>query len=135
MKSGFSKLSKKKKIDWVIENLLHNNVEAKRLLEQYHLSDSELQKIHDDFSENTLSNFLLPLGVAPNFLIDGKDYTIPMVVEESSVVAAACNAAKFWYKRGGFKTKIIDTKKSGQVHFFFNGKNKDLFKFFDEIMS
>ena len=110
MKSGFSKLSKKKKIDWVIENLLHNNVEAKRLLEQYHLSDSELQKIHDDFSENTLSNFLLPLGIAPNFLIDGKDYTIPMVVEESSVVAAACNAAKFWYERGGFKTKIIDTK-------------------------
>ena len=79
MKSGFSKLSKKKKIDWVIENLLHNNVEAKRLLERYHLSDSELQKIHDDFSENTLSNFLLPLGVAPNFLIDGKDLTIPMV--------------------------------------------------------
>ena len=135
MKSGFSKLSKKKKIDWVIENLLHNNVEAKRLLEQYHLSNSELQKIHDDFSENTLSNFLLPLGVAPNFLIDGKDYTIPMVVEESSVVAAACNAAKFWYKRGGFKTKIIDTKKSGQVHFLFKGKKKDLFNFFDAIKS
>ena len=135
MKSGFSKLSKKKKIDWVIENLLHNNVEAKRLLEQYHLSDSELQKIHDDFSENTLSNFLLPLGVAPNFLIDGKDYTIPMVVEESSVVAAACNAAKFWYERGGFKTKIIDTKKSGQVHFLFKGKKKDLFNFFDAIKS
>ncbi|MFL2608960.1 MAG: hydroxymethylglutaryl-CoA reductase, degradative [Cryomorphaceae bacterium] len=135
MKSGFSKLSKKKKIDWVIENFLHNSVEAKRLLEQYHLSDSELQKIHDDFSENTLSNFLLPLGVAPNFLIDGKDYIIPMVVEESSVVAAACNAAKFWYKRGGFKTKIIDTKKSGQVHFLFDGNKKDLFKFFVEIKS
>lgn len=135
MKSGFSKLSKKKKIDWVIENFLHNSVEAKRLLEQYHLSDSELQKIHDDFSENTLSNFLLPLGVAPNFLIDGKDYIIPMVVEESSVVAAACNAAKFWYKRGGFKTKIIDTKKSGQVHFLFDGNKKDLFKFFVKIKS
>ena len=135
MKSGFSKLSKKKKIDWVIENFLHNNIEAKRLLEQYHLSDSELQKIHDDFSENTLSNFLLPLGVAPNFLIDGKDYIIPMVVEESSVVAAACNAAKFWYKRGGFKTKIIDTKKSGQVHFLFDGNKKDLFKFFVKIKS
>ena len=53
-----------------------------------------------------------------------------MVVEESSVVAAACNAAKFWYKRGGFKTKIIDTKKSGQVHFLFTGKKKDLFNLF-----
>ena len=135
MKSGFSKLSKKEKIDWVIDNLLHNKIEAKGLLEQYHLSDKELQKIHDDFSENTLSNFLLPLGVAPNFLIDGKDFTIPMVVEESSVVAAACNAAKFWYQRGGFKTKIIDTKKTGQVHFLFNGNKKDLFKFFNEIKS
>ena len=116
MKSGFSKLSKKGKIDWVIENFLYNSIEAKRLLEQYHLSESELQKIHDDFSENTLSNFLLPLGVAPNFLIDGKDYIIPMVVEESSVVAAACNAAKFWYERGGFKTKIIDTAKQIQTY-------------------
>ena len=133
MQSGFSKLTKKEKINWVVDNLFSNNIEAKKLLEQYHLSNSELQKIHDDFSENTLSNFLLPLGVAPNFLIDGKDLTIPMVVEESSVVAAACNSAKFWYKRGGFKTKIIGTKKTGQVHFLFDGNKKDFIIFFDKI--
>ena len=112
---------------------LINDIEAKKLLEQYHLSNSDLQKIHDDFSENTLSNFLLPLGVAPNFLIDGKDLTIPMVVEESSVVAAACNSAKFWYKRGGFKTKIIGTEKTGQDHFLFDGNKKDFINFFDKI--
>ncbi len=133
MQSGFSKLTKKEKINWVVDKLFSNNIEAKKLLEQYHLSNSELQKIHDDFSENTLSNFLLPLGVAPNFLIDGKDLTIPMVVEESSVVAAACNSAKFWYKRGGFKTKIIGTKKTGQVHFLFDGNKKDFIIFFDKI--
>tara|TARA_B100000886_G_scaffold337835_1_gene299393 strand:+ start:142 stop:1446 length:1305 start_codon:yes stop_codon:yes gene_type:complete len=133
MKSGFSKLTKNEKINWVIDKLFVDDVEAKKLLEQYHLSNSELQKIHDDFSENTLSNFLLPIGVAPNFLIDSKDFILPMVVEESSVVAAACNSAKFWYKRGGFKTKIIGTKKTGQVHFLFDGNKKEFFKFFEKI--
>jgi hydroxymethylglutaryl-CoA reductase len=111
-------LTKEEKINWLVDKVFLNNIEAKKLLEQYHLSNSDLQKIHDDFSENTLSNFLLPLGVAPNFLIDGKDLTIPMVVEESSVVAAACNSAKFWYKRGGFKTKIIGTEKNRSSSFF-----------------
>ena len=133
MKSGFSKLTKKEKINWVVDKLFVKDAEAKKLLQQYQLTNSELQKIHDDFSENTLSNFILPFGVAPNFLIDGKDLTIPMVIEESSVVAAACNAAKFWYERGGFKTKIIDTKKSGQVHFLFDGKKKDFLNFFSRI--
>ena len=133
MKSGFSKLTKKEKINWVVDKLFVDDVESKKLLEQYHLSNSDLQKIHDDFSENTLSNFLLPLGVAPNFLIDGKDFILPMVVEESSVVAAACNSAKFWYKRGGFKTRIIGTKKTGQVHFLFDGNKKEFFKFFEKI--
>ena len=133
MKNGFSKLTKEEKINWLVDKVFINDIEAKKLLEQYHLSNSDLQKIHDDFSENTLSNFLLPLGVAPNFLIDGKDLTIPMVVEESSVVAAACNSAKFWYKRGGFKTKIIGTEKTGQVHFLFDGNKKELFNFFTKI--
>ena len=133
MKNGFSKLTKEEKINWLVDKVFINDIEAKKLLEQYHLSNSDLQKIHDDFSENTLSNFLLPLGVAPNFLIDGKELTIPMVVEESSVVAAACNSAKFWYKRGGFKTKIIGTEKTGQVHFLFDGNKKELFNFFTKI--
>ena len=53
-----------------------------------------------------------------------------MAIEESSVVAAACKSAKFWSKRGGFKTEIINTTKSGQVHFKYNGSSKKIFKFF-----
>ena len=62
-------------------------------------------KSHDEFIENTISNFYIPLGVAPNFLINKKLYSLPMAIEESSV--AASNSAKFWSTRGGFKTEII----------------------------
>ena len=79
---GFSRLSKKEKIDWIESNYFRN--QSISILEKYWNNDKALQKIHDEFTENTLSNFYLPLGVAPNFLIDGKDYTIPMVIEESS---------------------------------------------------
>jgi hydroxymethylglutaryl-CoA reductase len=75
----------------------------------------------DGFSENTLSNFPMPFGVAPNFVINGKTYAIPMVIEESSVVAAASSAAKYWMKRGGFKTQVLGTSKIGQLHFKWKG--------------
>ncbi|MBT7623782.1 MAG: hydroxymethylglutaryl-CoA reductase, partial [Flavobacteriaceae bacterium] len=130
---GFSKLSKQEKIDWINSNYFHNNNNSYNLLKQYWNSDLDLQRIHDEFAENTISNFIIPLGVAPNFLIDGIDYTIPMAIEESSVVAAACKAAKFWRKRGGFKTKIVNFKKTGQVHFIFNGNKETLSKFFKKI--
>ena len=130
---GFSKLSKQEKIDWINSNYFHNNNNSYNLLKQYWNSDLDLQRIHDEFAENTISNFIIPLGVAPNFLIDGIDYTIPMAIEESSVVAAACKAAKFWRKRGGFKTKIINFKKTGQVHFIFDGNKETLNNFFNTI--
>ena len=130
---GFSKLSKQDKIAWINSTYFHNNKNSYNLLKQYWNSDLDLQRIHDEFAENTISNFILPLGVAPNFLIDGIDYTIPMAIEESSVVAAACKAAKFWRKRGGFKTKIINFKKTGQVHFIFDGNKETLKKFFYKI--
>ena len=56
-----------------------------------------------------------------------------MVIEESSVIAAACKAAKFWRNKGGFKTEILDFKKTGQVHFVFKGDKNKLFKFFNTI--
>ena len=87
--SGFSKLSKKEKINWLIENYFHNQSETLKTITQYWNSDTALQQLHDDFIENTISNFYMPFGIAPNFVINNKDYVIPMVVEESSVVAAA----------------------------------------------
>jgi len=105
---GFSKFTKSEKIDWITKTHFKNAKQAKKQLESYWSLDSKLQARHEEFIENTLSNFYLPLGVAPNFLINGDIYTLPMVIEESSVVAAAANAAKFWSKRGGFKTKVIN---------------------------
>ena len=131
MKDGFSKLTKSEKIDWVIENFFNSSNDDIEILKQYWSEDEELQKIHDEFSENTLTNFFIPLGIAPNFLIDNKNYTIPMAIEESSVVAAACKSAKFWSKRGGFKTEIINVIKTGQVHFKFNGDKNKLYEFFE----
>lgn len=121
---NFSKFSKEKKIDWLLKNYLDNDLIYKDLLLKYLNSDSSIQKLHDNFSENTLSNFYLPFSIAPNFLIDGKIYAIPMVVEESSVVAAASKAAKFWFDKGGFKTKILSTVKLGHTHFIFDPKNQ-----------
>ena len=65
--------------------------------------------------ENVLGTFELPLGVAVNFLINGKDYIIPMVIEESSVIAAASNAAKIARIKGGFTTISTDPLMIGQI--------------------
>jgi hydroxymethylglutaryl-CoA reductase len=130
---GFSKLSKEEKINWITTTYFSNPKEAKEILLNYWNSNESLQKLHDEFIENTLTNFYLPYGVAPNFIINGKSYTIPMAIEESSVVAAASKAAKFWGERGGFKTTIINTEKIGQVHFLFNGSAEKLITFFNQI--
>lgn len=131
--SGFSKLSKEEKINWIAYTHFSNPEEAVKTIKKYWNSDSELQQLHDEFIENTITNFYLPLGVAPNFLINGKNYTIPMAIEESSVVAAASKAAKFWSNRGGFKATVINSEKIGQVHFIYNGKKETLEQFFKTI--
>ena len=131
--SGFSKFTKVEKIDWLISNHFQDNPSAKANLERYWNSDAALQKLHDEFTENTISNFYLPFGIAPNFLINNKIKVIPMTIEESSVVAAASNAAKFWMQRGGFKAKVISTTKVGQVHFMFHGEFSEIESLFETI--
>ena len=128
--TGFSKLSKEEKIDWLVKTFFTDAESAKNTLEQYSNSDEKLQELHDDFIENTISNYYLPYGVAPNFVINGKEYVVPMVTEESSVVAAASLVAKFWSNRGGFKAEVLSTKKIGQVHFMFEGDLDDLQNYF-----
>src|SRR5690606_26605519 len=131
--NGFSKLDKNAKIDWLVNTYFKGNHEVTRTLKQYWNTDELLQKLHDEFIENTISNFYLPIGIAPNFRINDQMYALPMVVEESSVVAAAANAAKYWMKRGGFRTRIINTEKIGQVHFLFKGNTDKLQDFIDVI--
>lgn len=133
--SGFSKLSKSEKIDWIVSHYLSNSKSAKQTITQYFNADQKLQQLHDEFIENTITNYYLPLGVAPNFVINNKTYAIPMAIEESSVVAAASNAAKFWMQRGGFKAKVLSTTKIGQVHFVFTGNFEDLIQYFNTIKS
>lgn len=132
--SGFSKLTKKDKIYWLAKNFLYANpVEILKEFADYWHDNVEAQKLLDGFSENTLTNFPVPFGIAPNFKINGNIYAVPMVIEESSVVAAASNAAKFWLSRGGFKAEVLATKKVGQVHFTYKGEPKKLFNFFEDI--
>ncbi len=131
--AGFSKLSKEEKINWIANTYFTNPNEAISLIKNYWNADQKLQQLHDDFIENTISNFYLPLGVAPNFLINDKFFTIPMAIEESSVVAAASKSAKYWSERGGFKTTVINTEKIGQVHFIYCGEYSKLEFFFKKI--
>ncbi|APZ44908.1 hydroxymethylglutaryl-CoA reductase, degradative [Polaribacter reichenbachii] len=130
--SGFSKFTKEEKINWLTENYFHNQTETVNIIKQYWNVDTKLQELHDDFIENTISNFYMPFGVAPNFVINDRTYVIPMVVEESSVVAAASLVGKFWSTRGGFKTTVISTTKIGQVHFMFAGNKNDLETYFNQ---
>lgn len=117
---GFSKMSRRSKLEWAA-NRHGLSKETVELFDNHLHSDSGLQEVYGEISENTVSNFFLPLGLAPNFIINDHFYTLPMVIEESSVVAAASHAAKFWAKNGGFHTRVTGTLKAGQVHFSWNG--------------
>ena len=125
---GFSKLSREEKIDWISSNFLNGTIEFKSILNKYLNDDNEIQSLHNSFSENSISNFYLPYSVSPNFLINNKNYCIPLVTEESSVVAALSNSSKFWYERGGFTSNLINNIKNGQIHFLFKGKKESLEK-------
>jgi hydroxymethylglutaryl-CoA reductase len=131
--SGFSKFTKSEKIEWLLDTYFNDKDAARTLVTQYWNTNEKLQKLHDEFIENTITNYYLPLGVAPNFSINNTLYTIPMAIEESSVVAAASKAAKFWLERGGFKTKVLSTEKIGQVHFTYSGQFEPLQAFFESV--
>jgi hydroxymethylglutaryl-CoA reductase len=130
--TGFSKLSKEEKLRFVTGDLADAKAAEDEFKNFWH-PDPQVQKLLDEFSENTISNFVFPLGVAPNFMIDAEIYTIPMVIEESSVVAAASNSAKFWADNGGFHTRILSTTKVGHVHFIWTGEIERLKKVFPQL--
>jgi len=130
--TGFSRLDKDQKIDLVSTHTSDPALFSNTIHASWH-RDPEVQKMIDEFSENTLGNYFFPFGVAPNFLINGKMYMVPMVIEESSVVAAAAGAAKFWAGSGGFHSEVLGIEKIGQVHFTWNGGFDLLNRFFPEI--
>jgi len=129
---GFSKLNKQAKIEWLVSQYTSDPSASLDMLEGYWHNQPEVQKLHDEFIENTISNYYMPFGVAPNFLINGKMYAIPLAIEESSVVAAAAKAANFWLDRGGFQASVLSMVKVGHVHFIWEGKNVDaLYRLFE----
>jgi hydroxymethylglutaryl-CoA reductase len=107
--SGFYKLSVEKRIALVKQfaDLTDEEIEI--------FSKSLDIKIADRMIENVLGTFEIPLGVAVNFVINDVDMLIPMVSEESSVVAAASNAAKIAKLKGGFKAEVSDPLMIGQI--------------------
>ena len=132
---GFSKLSKEAKIEWIANEYLNGDENCVSLLKSYWHNDPKTQKIHDEFIENTISNFYVPFGIAPNFLINDEIFCLPKAIEESSVVAAAAKSATFWMERGGFKAEVISTTKIGHVHFAWYGDYSTLLSFFNTIKS
>lgn len=104
----------------------------KTIQEQCGLSDEELEllrsmrpldfKTADIMIENVIGAFALPLGIATNFRINGKDYLVPMAIEESSVVAAASKAAKIARQAYGFKAEAKEQIMIGQIQLMVKGK-------------
>ncbi len=129
---GFSKLSKEQKLKIISENLADDTGFLTELNSLNH-RNPEAQELLEQFSENTLGNFPLPYGVAPNFLINGEVFTVPMVTEESSVVAAAASAARFWSDKGGFHAKVKGKIKYGQIHFCWHGKREILLESLEDL--
>ena len=109
--SGFYKIPIEERQKVIIE-LFDLNDEEIILLQNYgYFKPSQL----DTLIENVIGSYQLPLGIACNFKINNKDYLIPMVIEEPSVVAAASNAARFARKRGGFHSENVKSVMFSQI--------------------
>jgi hydroxymethylglutaryl-CoA reductase len=119
--TGFSKLDRSGKTD-IIKRIIPLTEEDIAHIDSFHERISDLDEPVRNLSENYISNFVLPFSVAPNFVVNGKNYFLPMVTEESSIVAAASYAAKFWAGNGGFRTSVIGTVKQGQIWFTWAGE-------------
>ena len=118
--NGFSKLDKVRRRQWVLDTLLSGRQEEE--FAYFDADSPDLQQVLDNFSENTLANYPLPFGIAPNMVVNGTTYAVPMVIEESSVVAAASSSAKYWSTRGGIHAEVIAAEKLGQLHFRWSGR-------------
>lgn len=111
---GFQKKTRLERIDMLKENEIIDSDFENLLKENKNLST----EIAGQMIENSIGTFSLPFGVAPNFLINDVEYTVPMVTEEPSVIAACSFAAKLVSKSGGFSTKILDRKMIGEIALF-----------------
>lgn len=129
---GFSRYTKQERIEALIQRTQLEK-DLALWLRSFESRDTEIQKIIEELSENTLTSFHLPYSIAPNFVVNGKSLFFPLVTEESSVVAALANAAGFWARRGGFHALVLGTEKKGQVHFTWKGNPLKLQLLFPQL--
>ena len=109
--SGFYKLPLEKRLELVKDFASLADEEIELLKKQSALEFPLVDKM----VENAIGTFPLPMGIAVNFLINGKDYLIPMALEEPSVIAAASNSAKIARVKGGFKSSCTEPIMVGQI--------------------
>jgi hydroxymethylglutaryl-CoA reductase len=108
---GFYKLNPKERVKIVKEFADLTDEEVELLLSTSSLSIGLANRM----IENVVGVFPIPMGIGVNFLINGKDYLIPMAIEEPSVVAAASYAAKMARAKGGFQTSSTEQIMIGQI--------------------
>ncbi len=109
--SGFYKLSLEERQHQIAKLINLKREEVKLLQALGYFTPSQI----DTLIENVIGSYQLPLGIALNFRINGKDYILPMVIEEPSVVAAASNAAKIARKNGGFQSEEVKSIMISQI--------------------
>lgn len=104
---SFYKKTKSEKIAW-IEKQTGTSLDY-----EFSVDFKTLEKM----SENVIGDFPLPYAIAPNLILNNKVYQVPMVIEESSVVAACSKSFKYWNQFGGFKYKLLNQRKKGTIYF------------------
>ena len=110
--SKFFEKSRKERLD-VVANFANLSDEELDIL-QNNNGGISFEKA-DKMVENAIGTFSLPLGIATNFKINDKDYIIPMVIEEPSVIAAASKGAKVARIKGGFQVSADESYSIGQI--------------------
>lgn len=109
---GFFNLDRKEKIK-IVKKFANLTAQEIKIIEKGVLNP----QIKDGISENVIASFFLPYGIAVNFLINQKNYLVPMVIEEPSVVAAACYGAKLLREGGGITAENLGNSMIGQIYF------------------
>lgn len=110
---GFSKLNRQQRFAKLVDLGLLDKDDIKLLKQSSFIKPDLAEK----FIENSLGYFPMPFGVATNFNIDGKEFPIPMVVEETSIIAAASKTAKWVKSSGGIRTSMLGHLGIGQIQF------------------
>ena len=111
--SGFYKLTVAERIDALARQGWLSRDDARRLRDGRHVLSSNAA---DKIIENVLGVFGLPFAIAPNFLVNDRDFIVPLVVEEPSIVAALSGAARLARNKGGFHASCDESLLVGQVH-------------------